>query len=100
MREKIIKCYLCGGEAKETDAPDTSRDVVVGCPECGKYRLTKQARKFYFDRPEGEEILNDDHKAKLAKYVRDNYDQEKDMPVWISINVIKAVTGVVSVHEL
>lgn len=90
MTHPKIECYLCGGEATLLK-PDTSRDKIVECGSCAnRYRLTSFALKFFFEREDGKEILNDSDKEKLSWYVYSHF-------VRITPDVIKKVTGKESV---
>ena len=90
MTHPKIKCYLCGEEATLLE-PDTSGDKIVECRCCAnRYRLTSFALKFFFERQDEKEILNDHDKAKLSEYVYKHV-------VPINPDVIKKVTGKESV---
>ena len=90
MTHPKIECYLCGGEATLLE-PDTSRDKIVECGTCAnRYRLTSFALKFFSEREDEKEILNDSDKEKLSRYVYEHI-------VLIDSDVIKKVTGKESV---
>ena len=90
MTHPEIECYLCGEKATLLE-PDTSRDKIVECGRCAnRYRITRAALKFFFEREDKKEILNNDDKEKLSKYVYEHV-------VWINPDSIKKITGKESV---
>lgn len=100
MEKRKIKCYFCGNEVIQEEGYDTSRKVRVNCsPKCRKYELTGGAIKFYFKRDNGKELLNQGDKEKLSEYVRKHYDSAKELPVFMNIRIIEAVTGKKSIQE-
>jgi len=88
--ERKIKCYLCGSDAVEQDAPNTSRSVIVKCSYCKSigYKITSGVRKYFLDR---KNILNEKDKEKLSYYVRE--------PVQITMEIIEKLTGKKPLHE-
>ncbi len=91
MKETSIKCYLCDSEAKEWDAPDTSRNLVVECSSCKPYLLTEVTRQFITHRPDGDELLDEKAKEKLVLYVQKTYELTGE-PVMLTTDVIEYVT--------
>jgi len=88
--ERNIKCYICGGDAVERDAPNTSGNVIVDCSYCKSigYEVASGARNYYLDRYD---ILNEEDREKLSQHIR--------KPVLITIEIIEKATGKKSVHE-
>jgi hypothetical protein len=98
-----VTCYLlCGTKVRQVDGyklkegPGVTRNILVDCPECGKYVITDHAQQFYFFREGDKVILDEADKRKLSDYVKNNYSRNN--PVILSMEVIKAVTGKESVN--
>lgn len=79
-----IKCYFCGDDAIERDAPNTSGNVIVDCSYCKSigYEVTDLARRFYLDR---DNILNEEDREKLSQHIRE--------PVMMTTEIIEKITG-------
>ncbi|KSE95431.1 hypothetical protein CP916_30900 [Pseudomonas aeruginosa] len=35
-----MDCFICGAESTDSNVPDA---ILVGCPNCGSYRITRTA---------------------------------------------------------
>jgi len=86
-----IKCYLCGNEATQREKSDSSLDLNVRCPRCGRYALTHKAIYFFFEGKKKSQILNQEDKEKLSLYVQEKYDPNDGKPVIINTKIIQAV---------
>jgi len=95
MEKRKIKCYLCGCEAEEQDSLDNSLNALVNCPDCTEYILTFAGMKYYFERSEGRELLNTEHKKELAENVKRHFKKEGE-PLTLNSKTIEAITGVVT----
>ncbi len=95
MEKRKIECYLCNHEAEEQDSEDTSLDVLVNCPDCTEYILTFSGMKYYFERSEGRDLLNVEHKKELAENVKKHFKKEGE-PLTLNSKTIEAITGVVT----
>lgn len=92
MEKRKIKCYLCNLEAEEQDTEDTSLNVLVTCPDCTEYILTYGGMKYYFERPEGRDLLKAEHKKELSKNVKQHFEK-KGKSLTLDVNTIEAITG-------
>jgi len=93
MEIRKIKCFLCRQEAEEQDTDDATLNVLVKCPECTEYILSYSGMKYYFERPEGSELLKPEHKKKLSINVKKHF-KDKGEPLVLNTRKIEEITGI------
>lgn len=86
MIEREIDCYLCGKKVSQREDYDTSRNIMIECPDCMDYELTDKVMKAYFDQGK----VTDEVKEKMRKLIKERYMEE---PVMITTATMRVLIG-------